>query len=481
MRKVIRSVTYQERAEKDDATKNLGHTKPERLLNLTKVEQEVLNHVIDFYTTQGEAPSFKLVFDHFDQLARSEEVTLLEETTAETFYEGASYKKLFEDEVEEQASQKLVADLKEGIKIATQGVSVKGSQVKGTDDAVAHIFSTIQGKPKDDTGRMKASMKANATALDQLYQTRKSSPHQTYGIMTGYGVFDQATAGMKKKQFWLHAGFGGHLKSTMMLNFILNAAVDGGWNPLLFTSEMPAEDVQQLLIAMHSANPRFNGVGRPLNAFRLLLGALRPEEETFLQTVKDDLLNNTQHGNIRVIDSGEFTTFGSVMQRTVREHAEEEVDVLWVDYITRLPIDTKYLRMDITQARNETLADAKRFAMSFDDGEGLPVCSPFQVNREGFKKAKTNEGRLDKTALAQYNAAEKEADNISYIFYDTDEEATSEPKVGMMKARYGRVPPNPVSVFIEPDSRRIIDMTAGMGPQTGYAPTGGGSEEEVTL
>lgn len=481
MKKVLRSLTYADPAEKDKAKANLGYARPDRLLNLSKAEDKVLNHVVDFYASNGEPPALQLVYDFFEQANASEETTLVEELTAENFYEGASFRTIFEGEVEEQAAQNLVSTCKDAIKIATQGIQEKGTLIKGTQEAVAHLFSAARPAPPNETGRLKASMTENKDALKELYEERKNNPQNTYGVLTGYGIFDQATAGIRKKQFYIHAGFGGHLKSTLMFNMIVNAAVDGGWNPLLFTSEMPAEDVQQLLIAIHSANPKFNGVGRPINAFRLLLGALRPEEESFYDEVKDDLLTNPNHGSIRVIDSSEFTTFGSVMQRTVREHVETEVDLLWVDYITRLPVDAKYRSIDINTARNETLADAKRFAMSFNNGEGLPVCTPFQVNREGYKKAKTNEGRMDKTALAQYNAAEKEADVITYIFYDTDEQATSEPKIGMMKSRWGRVPADPISVFIEPDSRRIFDLTAGMGPQTGYAPTAGGGEEEVEL
>jgi hypothetical protein len=137
--------------------------------------------------------------------------------------------------------------------------------------------------------------------------------------------------------------------------------------------------------------------------------------------------------------------------------------------------------MDITSARNETLADAKRFAMSFDHGLGLPVETPFQVNREGYKRAADNEGRMTLTALGQYNAAEKEADIVTYIFYDREEKATSEPKEGVLKARYGSVPADPMPLYICPDSRRLFDMSAGMTPAAGYAPTAGGQDEEVAL
>jgi hypothetical protein len=214
----------------------------------------------------------------------------------------------------------------------------------------------------------------------------------------------------------------------------------------------------------------------------MLLGGLTPQEEAFYQEVHEDLVSNPNHGSIRVVDSGSFTTVGSVMERTIREHQKEEVDQIWIDYPMRLPVDFKYRAMDIVSARNEELADLKRFAMSFDRGKGLAVSCPFQMNREGYRAALANGGRVSKTALAQYNAAEKEADVISYIWFDKDEIATSEPKLGLLKSRWGAVGADPVPLFIEPDSRRIVDMTAGMNVQTGYAPTAAASgSDEVVL
>lgn len=483
MKKILRSLCWEDPKERDEATKNFRHVVEERLLDLKTNERNVLEYLLDFFQRKAEAPQVGAVHNHFEAEQKADELVLTEELLGEHFTSGASFEETFEREVEEQAARNLSHACRKAVRIATTGERIGKELVKGTDEAVTFLFSEVQGKPKSGEGKMPASMAKSKDALSTLYQQRKSNPHQTYGIPTGYGLFDSATAGIRPKQLYLHAGFGGHLKSTHMMNMVVNAAVDGGWNPLIFTSEMPAEDVKMLLVAIHSGNPKFAGTGQPLPAFSLLLGSLNQVQEDFFELVKDDLINNQDYGSIRVIDNGEFTTWGSVMQRAVREHMEEEVDVLWCDYITRLPIDAKYRSLDMTTARNETLADAKRFAMGFDGGTGLAVCSPFQINREGYKRGLNSGGKLDKTALAQYNAAEKEADIITYIFFDEEEAATSEPKIGLMKVRYGMVSPQPVEVFIDPDCRRIVDLTAGMTPAAGYAPTSAGAdaEDEVEL
>lgn len=480
MKKVLRGITWQDPSEQLNATDNLQNCPEERLLSLSKPEQEVLNYCIEFLIQKTEAPALRLVYDHFETLNKPDVITLLEEVSGEPFYTGASFKTQFSTVVEDRSQEELTKVLKEATKIATQGITVQGALIKGVDAAVAHLFASVRETPKDDAEKMPNSQKEATTKLKDLYNTRKNNPHATYGVMTGYGLFDSSTGGIRKKQLYLHAGFGGHLKSTLMLNMIVNAAVDGGWNPLLFSSEMPQVDLMYSMVAIHSANPKFSTTAPPLPSFRLLLGQLTPAEENFYDLVQDDLVNNPDHGVIRTIDAAEFTTFGSIQQRTVRENADIEVDILWVDYITRLPVDTKYRTMSITEGRNETIADAKRFAMSFNGGVGLAVCSPFQINREGYKKAKTSEGRMDNTALGQYNAAEKEADVITYIFFDEEEKAASEPKVGLLKSRWGEVSYAPISLFLEPDSRRIFDLSSGMA--TTSAPIGSGlSAEDVEL
>lgn len=478
MKKIIRSVMWEDPAEQNTAKGNLMKLDLSLFLSLGKAEREVLTFCSEFLVQHGEAPALWFVYDEFDTTKRPEAVAVIEEAQTEALYSGATFDAHVLKTIEDRAAESLTTLLKEAGKIATVGiVDAKGIKTVGVDAAISHLFTSARETPKVNTDKIPSNLKDAVPKLKDLYEARKANPHHTYGIMTGYGFIDGATGGVRKKQLYIHAGFGGHLKSTFMLNQIVNAAVDGGWNPLLFTTEMPQEEVQQMLISIHSANPKFNTTHPPLSAFRLLLGQLDAGEEAFKDLVADDLVNNQSHGIIRVVDSAEFSTWGTVAQRTVREHSILEVDELWVDYLTRLPPDLKYRAMSITEARNETIADAKRFAMGFDHGAGLAVATPLQVNREGYKRAKEREGKMDSTALAQFNAAEKEADIITYSWYDEDEKATSEPKLGMIKSRWGGISYKPLSLFIDSESRRIFDLSSGMG--TASIPTADAGEVEI--
>lgn len=480
MKIVLRGLTWKDDAEKNEAKINFKEVRQDRFLDLRRTESVILEFLTTFYGTHGEAPSIKVIYDHFEAANQPEEIGLVEELTAVDLYSGASFVESVEREVEKQAAANLARECRAAMEIASQGKTTKNVLIKGTAAAIEHLVSSMRIPPAKEDEYLPSGMKEGAVKLTQLYEERKADPN-TYGVPSGYGLIDSSTAGLRKKQLYLHAGYAGHLKSTIMLNMIVNAAVDGGYNSLVFTSEMAKADLMFILTAIHSANPKFNGVANPISAKRLMLGALGQAEEDFYKEVLDDLVNNSMHGSVRVVDSGEFTTFSSVMQRTVQEHQRQEVDILWVDYLTRLPLDAKYLRWTVTEARNETIADAKRFAMAFDQGKGLPVCSPFQINREGFKKARDQEGKMNLTALAQYNAAEREADIITYTFYDAEQKATCEPVLGVLKSRYGDTSYEPVKLVIEPDSRRVFDMASGMAISASIPTQAASAPDEVEI
>lgn len=463
MKTLIRSLIVYENQELASATEALKSVEPDRLTMLTAPEQRMVEYLSEFYVNYQEAPVYKVVDDHFTATSDSAVLDLMMEVCQEAPLTGASFVSHYESQVESQAAARFTEVCRTGAKIANEGMQFGSSVLRGTDHALSYVVSEMKPKPKKAGGTVPSNMSLASSAIDDLYKKRKSNPLTSFGIQSGYGVIDAATAGYRKKTLNFLAGFAGSLKSTWMLNQILNATLYG-WNVLLCSSEMPAEEMMFLLFAMHSADDKFASISRPLNSKRLILGQLDQNEEDFFMMVKEDLLTNPAHGTLRVYDSGSFTTFSSVKALTVREHAILEVDQLWLDYLTRLPIEPKYAKYDMTSARNETIADAKRFSMEFDQGVGLAVNTPVQINRTGKKNAEENGGRLVMNDLAQYNAIEKEGDSISYIYYGDDERATHEPKAGMIKARLGEVTSAPISLYLEPESRRIRDMSQGYMP-----------------
>ena len=474
MKKVLRSLMWSDPADRTVAEENFLVLKPHVLIDMTPDAQNVLNFCTDFFLRHQAAPMWKTVRDHFDATNAVDELILVDEVEHEQVYTGADFKAAFEAEIESQATSKFKKDLREAQGVATQ---------KGVREAVSFVHSNIEPPPRLDD-QIPVSLQQAKTAILNIYDDRATNVNRQ-GIGTGYEWIDTRTGGLYKKQLYIHAGFIGHLKSTFALNVILNSAIDHKWNCLLFITEMPKDDVMMMMAAIHSAHPKFQGQYM-LDSFNMLRGRMTQQERQHMELIWDDI-NDPANGSIRIIDNNDFRTFSEIQARTLQEHMKEQVDVLWVDYLTRLTPEPKYIKLGMrpVDARNEMLADAKRFAMTFDNGEGLAVCSPFQVNREGLREAKKNEGKLSAAHLFQYNNAEKEADLITYIWFEDEEKATNQPKVGFIKNRYGKCPSDPSFLFLDEKTRRIFSdpVTTGgvrVSPTTGQLLTGpGGSDEPI--
>jgi len=463
LKTILRSLLWPDPSGKLTSTECWGYADLERLLNLTSVEQNVAFFMRDFYVGTGDAPSQKVVYDHFVRSNQIDESTYVEELTPIQPQVGSSFEQVYEDEVERQAVLNLGRTCREAIEIADQGVQMGKITVKGAEAAVSHLLTSVSLPKKHSTTGLTASMTQSQVALDELLEDARNDRSLNYGVNTGFSLFDESTNGIHKGELYVHAGFFGHLKTTSMFNMVVNSALSG-WNPLVFEAEMPQRVCMLMCVAIHSGNPKFLGLGKPRLFFKkLLAGEIGDAEEAWFKEVHDDLVNNPQHGEIRIISQDEFTTWGSCVQRLMREHASKPVDIIWVDYITRMPVDPKYQRLDLIWGRNETIREMKQFSLRFNKGEGMPVATLFQINRDGWRKGLKEGGKLDKTSLYQYNAVEQEADIITYVWYDDAEKLASKPKLGMMKSRTGEAINMPQQIAIDVPSRRMSSLvTSGL-------------------
>jgi hypothetical protein len=86
------------------------------------------------------------------------------------------------------------------------------------------------------------------------------------------------------------------------------------------------------------------------------------------------------------------------------------------------------------------MRDLKKFAMSFNRGEGMAVVSLFQINREGYKRAVLRKEKCGvplymPSDLSYASEAEKSADIITSTFVDDELRANSEAIVQCLKTR----------------------------------------------
>lgn len=475
MNKIFRSVTFLEPEEKSPATDNLGTLNFDLFLDLKTAEKVVLEYILDYFELRKEAPPLNEVITYFHNKALPEEVLITENSVDEQFHEGGDFRHVLEEIVKEQTTSHNLEVKRKGIKV---------SEDKGPDDGVTYTVENLRTVPRIDGEDDEHDFSKRLDSLKEFYERQKAN-EELPGVPTGFHIVDDikdGPGGVKKKWLYLHAGFVGHLKSTIMMNQIVTAATSG-WNTLLFTTEHPSVEIEMALIAIHSNKGKFKELsGVPLSHDRMMKGNLTVAEEEFMKEVMKDLAENENHGSIRIYDSG-FDTFSSVRTILEREHKREEVDVLWIDYLSRLKKESSFRGNDM-EGVNEIIREAKRLAMNFNDGEGLAVCSPVQVNRTGVQRAENrteDKGRLDISSLASYSSIEREADLITYSFYGTDEQSISEPKWGMLKSRFSRCRNGPFMLHIDDPSRYIKDADEMLPHETFTGLTQDAAAEEIGM
>jgi hypothetical protein len=71
---------------------------------------------------------------------------------------------------------------------------------------------------------------------------------------------------------------------------------------------------------------------------------------------------------------------------------------------------------DYTIELNSVLRGAKKLALYFNHGEGVPVLMLFQINRDGKDAADKAEGKYKIRALSYANEAERSADTVTTTY-----------------------------------------------------------------
>jgi len=236
----------------------------------------------------------------------------------------------------------------------------------------------------------------------------------------------------------------GELKTTLALNFAYNTSVYYGWNVMYFSLEMKYEQVRRILYCIHSTHEKFRGPGVPtyIDYAKLRDGELTPAEETLLAMVSEDYAQGQRSGEYGkiIVDRpvGDITVPQMKLKAEV-EHRKNELGLIIVGYAGLVESEKGRSVNNYGVSLNYVMKDLSQLALNFNDGEGIPVCTPFQANREGWVDACKKEGVYKLNALSWANEAEKSSSLIISTFLgDTPTlRNNNEVKIGCLKNRDG--------------------------------------------
>ena len=344
------------------------------------------------------------------------------------------------DQLRELASEKETAQaLTTAMEILKEGKETKGGVLlKGHTDARGYLSEAFVDIDRELTQQDSPEGDMMDEADDMLadYLERKDAhlSGTSRGIEFGIPTLDAHVQGLQRGDLTLIAGYSSDGKTTLVTQLAWHAAIEQGKNVVFFTTETLRPQVRRKLIARHSTLPIF---GNPdgLNTKDLRGGTLKPAEEVMLKRVVEDFTNNPEYGKIYIAQVPRAATISSLEQRLVRIHRKMPVDLVVMDYLGLLA--SEYRRQNVREELKQIIIEAKQVATTFNDGQGVPFVSPWQVSREARKQAETL-GMYTSAGLSETAEATNSSDVLISLLAPTDNtNRRAEVTMQVMKNRDG--------------------------------------------
>jgi len=341
--------------------------------------------------------------------------------------------------------------LRESSVIVTEGLDVpakggKKENRKGAADAVRHIIEKLNtGMLRTPGaaithGSLAGDAHRIATHYDQIID-----PASRFGkpIRTGLDTLDAHVLPTKGNLVGI-LGYAKAGKTRFGRTWVYNA-ICAGYNAMHLSYEQTFMEELPIYACIHSHNEALWDPAEGLSYSAYREGRLTKIQVLYLKEklIPDLESGRSLPGQLILRQPTGTGSWDEAKTQVEVQHQSTALDLLFVDYITAIPV----VAQNPTQAYNQIIQDAKVWAMSFGDGDGLCVASPFQCNRDSWVKAGQNGGRYDQDAAYMYSQIEKAVDKLYYVYSDDAMDQESCVTLGTCIHRQGaNVAPHRVSV-----------------------------------
>lgn len=397
--------------------------------------------IFDFFLNNHHSPEISTVQTHFrDNSSVVDYLFILK--SRKPIYQG-DFTEYLRLELRDQKKKKAAEVLKEAFEINQNGIDItKGKQtvrLVGPEDAVNHVLDNCHDILSPEMGSAINGNVFDQSKLDEFklsYQRIKANPDANQGQYCGIRQLDEHIGGLRKKELWIHAAFVSHMKSSLALNWAYNQAIYYRNNSLYYSLEMPFEQLQRIMVTMHSFHDKFEdirlrlGIQRDINepcslSYKFLKkGELSLAEERYLfEYVLEDLENKDNGYGKVFIETESYsqksgTRISDISRKAEIYHAKDPIGMLIIDHLMLLKPNDRHANR--TDALNEIVRDTKQLTMKFNKDEGIGVLGLYQTSRDGYRKAMNNEGIYDLTAFNYSNEVEKSSDIITLSYLDKE-------------------------------------------------------------
>ena len=280
--------------------------------------------------------------------------------------------------------------------IADAGYDPQGrSSADLLDMAESKVFAIAEERTTESEGPQSVDNILEKT-LERIEELYKSPQDGVTGVNTGFADLNKKTAGLQGSDLIIVAARPSMGKTTFAMNLCENAAMDQEKPVLIFSLEMPAEQLMMRMLASLSR----------VDQTKIRTGQLDDEDWARISSTMGILM---QKKNMYIDDSSGLTPtdLRSRARRVARETGG--LSMIMVDYLQlmRVPGLQDNRTLEISEISRSLKALAKEL--------NVPVVALSQLNRSLEQRA---DKRPINSDLRESGAIEQDADLIMFIYRD---------------------------------------------------------------
>ncbi|EGL4349080.1 replicative DNA helicase [Salmonella enterica] len=290
--------------------------------------------------------------------------------------------------------------------IADAGYNPRGRTSEDLLDlAESRVFQIAENRTRQDEGPKSVDqiLEATVARIESLYQM----PHDgVTGVDTGYQDLNKKTAGLQRSDLVIIAARPSMGKTTFAMNLCENAALTQEKPVLIFSLEMPGEQLMMRMLASLSR----------VDQTKIRTGQLDDEDWARISSTMGLLLEKR---NMYIDDSSGLTPT-EVRSRARRIYREAGgLSLIMIDYLQLMRVPS------LSDNRTLEIAEISRSLKALAKELQVPVLALSQLNRSLEQRADKRPVNSD---LRESGSIEQDADLIMFIYRDEVYHDNSEEK-----------------------------------------------------
>jgi replicative DNA helicase len=263
------------------------------------------------------------------------------------------------------------------------------------DFAESNVFKIAEQRANKDDGpkNIEQILEATVSRIESLVST----PHDgVTGVDTGYQDLNKKTAGLQRSDLIIIAARPSMGKTTFAMNLCENAAMLHEKPVLIFSLEMPSEQIMMRMLASLSR----------VDQTRIRTGQLEDEDWARISATMGILLEKK---NMYIDDSSGLTPT-EVRSRARRIYRENDgLSMIMIDYLQLMRVPS------LSDNRTLEIAEISRSLKALAKELNVPVVALSQLNRSLEQRADKRPVNSD---LRESGSIEQDADLIMFIYRD---------------------------------------------------------------